>query len=87
MHPTEGSGEERAADAAVRRRGSCGPKSPAKPLGADTRKVLAEAGYSDAEIDALVSSGAAIEAASLIRAAVGHVATTISCLTLPLRRY
>ena len=35
----------------------------AKPLGADTRKVLAEAGYSDAEIDALVNSGAAIDRA------------------------
>ena len=33
----------------------------AKPLGSDTRKVLAEAGYSDAEIDALVKSGAAID--------------------------
>jgi crotonobetainyl-CoA:carnitine CoA-transferase CaiB-like acyl-CoA transferase len=37
-------------------------ESPAKPLGADTRKVLAEVGYSDAEIDALVSAGAAITA-------------------------
>jgi crotonobetainyl-CoA:carnitine CoA-transferase CaiB-like acyl-CoA transferase len=37
-------------------------ESPAKPLGADTRKVLAEVGYSDAEIDALVASGAAITA-------------------------
>jgi crotonobetainyl-CoA:carnitine CoA-transferase CaiB-like acyl-CoA transferase len=37
-------------------------ESPAKPLGADTRKVLAEVGYSDAEIDALVTSGAAIAA-------------------------
>ena len=36
-------------------------ESLAKPLGSDTRKVLAEAGYSDAEIDALVNSGAAIE--------------------------
>jgi crotonobetainyl-CoA:carnitine CoA-transferase CaiB-like acyl-CoA transferase len=36
-------------------------ESPAQPLGADTRKVLAEAGYSDTEIDALVKSGAAIE--------------------------
>jgi crotonobetainyl-CoA:carnitine CoA-transferase CaiB-like acyl-CoA transferase len=35
-------------------------ESPAKPLGADTRKVLAGVGYSDAEIDALVGSGAAI---------------------------
>jgi len=36
-------------------------ESPAKPLGSDTRKVLAEAGYSNEEIDALVNSGAAIE--------------------------
>jgi crotonobetainyl-CoA:carnitine CoA-transferase CaiB-like acyl-CoA transferase len=36
-------------------------ESPARPLGSDTRRVLAEAGYSDAEIDALVNSGAAIE--------------------------
>jgi crotonobetainyl-CoA:carnitine CoA-transferase CaiB-like acyl-CoA transferase len=36
-------------------------QSPAKPLGSDTRKVLAEAGYSDAEIDALVKTGAAID--------------------------
>jgi crotonobetainyl-CoA:carnitine CoA-transferase CaiB-like acyl-CoA transferase len=34
--------------------------SPAQPLGADTRKVLAEVGYSDAEIDALIASGAAM---------------------------
>jgi hypothetical protein len=31
-------------------------------MGSDTRKVLAEAGYSDAEIDDLVRLGAAIEA-------------------------
>jgi crotonobetainyl-CoA:carnitine CoA-transferase CaiB-like acyl-CoA transferase len=37
-------------------------ESPAKPLGADTRNVLAEVGYSDAEIDALISAGAAITA-------------------------
>jgi crotonobetainyl-CoA:carnitine CoA-transferase CaiB-like acyl-CoA transferase len=37
-------------------------ESPAKPLGADTRKVLVEAGYSVAEIDALVASGVAITA-------------------------
>jgi len=36
-------------------------ESPAQPLGWDTRKVLAEAGYSGAEIEALVRSGAAIE--------------------------
>ncbi len=36
-------------------------ESPAQPLGSDTRKVLAEAGYSDAEIDELVRSGAAID--------------------------
>jgi crotonobetainyl-CoA:carnitine CoA-transferase CaiB-like acyl-CoA transferase len=36
-------------------------ESDAKQLGADTRAVLAEVGYSDAEIDALVRSGAAIE--------------------------
>src|SRR5262249_52472818 len=36
-------------------------ESSAKPLGTDTRKVLAEVGYSDAEIEALVNSGAAIE--------------------------
>src|SRR5262245_13532249 len=36
-------------------------ESPAKLLGADTRKVLAESGYSDAEIDILVNAGAAIE--------------------------
>ena len=35
--------------------------SPAKPLGADTRAVLTEAGYSDAEIDDLVRTGAAVE--------------------------
>jgi crotonobetainyl-CoA:carnitine CoA-transferase CaiB-like acyl-CoA transferase len=38
-------------------------ESPALPMGSDTRKVLAEVGYSDAEIDDLVKSGAAIEAA------------------------
>jgi crotonobetainyl-CoA:carnitine CoA-transferase CaiB-like acyl-CoA transferase len=36
-------------------------ESPALPLGADTRQVLVEVGYSDAEVDALVGSGAAIE--------------------------
>ena len=36
-------------------------QSSAKPLGSDTRKVLAEAGYSDAAIDALVKTGAAID--------------------------
>jgi crotonobetainyl-CoA:carnitine CoA-transferase CaiB-like acyl-CoA transferase len=36
-------------------------ESQAQPLGADTRKVLAESGYSDAEIDALIGSGAAVE--------------------------
>jgi hypothetical protein len=35
------------------------PGAPARPIGADTRAVLGEAGYSDAEIDALVASGAA----------------------------
>ncbi|MBX9774855.1 MAG: CoA transferase [Xanthobacteraceae bacterium] len=37
-------------------------ESPAKPLGADTRQVLAEVGYSVAEIDALVRDGVAITA-------------------------
>jgi len=36
-------------------------QSLARALGSDTRKVLAEAGYSDAEIDGLVRSGAAID--------------------------
>jgi crotonobetainyl-CoA:carnitine CoA-transferase CaiB-like acyl-CoA transferase len=36
-------------------------QSQAKPLGADTRAVLMETGYSPAEIDALVSAGAAVE--------------------------
>ena len=35
--------------------------SAAKPLGADTRAVLAEAGYSGAEIDDLIRSGAAVD--------------------------
>ncbi|HZO45309.1 MAG TPA: CoA transferase [Xanthobacteraceae bacterium] len=38
-------------------------ETPALPMGSDTRKVLAEAGYSDTEIDDLVRSGAAVEAA------------------------
>jgi len=36
-----------------------GPKGPAPKLGEHTRAVLAQLGYSDAEIDALLSSGAA----------------------------
>jgi crotonobetainyl-CoA:carnitine CoA-transferase CaiB-like acyl-CoA transferase len=35
------------------------PGAPARPIGADTRAVLGEAGYSEAEIDALIASGAA----------------------------
>jgi crotonobetainyl-CoA:carnitine CoA-transferase CaiB-like acyl-CoA transferase len=35
------------------------PKGPAPKAGEHTRAVLAQAGYSDAEIDALYSSGAA----------------------------
>jgi crotonobetainyl-CoA:carnitine CoA-transferase CaiB-like acyl-CoA transferase len=37
------------------------PGPPARPLGADTREVLQEAGYSAAEIDALITTGAARE--------------------------
>jgi crotonobetainyl-CoA:carnitine CoA-transferase CaiB-like acyl-CoA transferase len=36
-----------------------GPKGPAPKLGQHTREVLAEAGYADAEIDALIAEGAA----------------------------
>ncbi|HWE98568.1 MAG TPA: CoA transferase [Caulobacteraceae bacterium] len=35
-----------------------GPRRPAPALGADTREVLRQAGYSDAEVERLVSSGA-----------------------------
>lgn len=39
------------------------PGLPARPLGADTRAVLQESGYSAAEIDALIATGAARTAA------------------------
>ena len=38
--------------------------TPAAPVGADTRAVLAEASFSDAEIDALVSQGVVVTAAT-----------------------
>ena len=38
-----------------------GPRHPAPDLGADTRLVLGEAGYSEAEIDDLVARGAVVE--------------------------
>ena len=37
------------------------PAAPSRPLGADTRAVLAEAGYSAGEVEALIGSGAAAE--------------------------
>ena len=40
-----------------------GPTRPAPPLGAHTAEILGEVGYSRAEIDKLVSSGAAVSAA------------------------
>jgi crotonobetainyl-CoA:carnitine CoA-transferase CaiB-like acyl-CoA transferase len=40
------------------------PGHPARPLGWDTRAVLREAGYSPAEIDALIASGAARQASA-----------------------
>ena len=39
------------------------PAGPGPALGEHTREVLAAAGYSDAEIDSLIESGAAAEAA------------------------
>ena len=38
-----------------------GPKAPAPECGADSRDLLAETGYSDAEIDALLASGSVVQ--------------------------
>jgi crotonobetainyl-CoA:carnitine CoA-transferase CaiB-like acyl-CoA transferase len=38
-----------------------GPRHPAPELGADTRRVLGETGYSEAEIDELAAQGAIAE--------------------------
>jgi crotonobetainyl-CoA:carnitine CoA-transferase CaiB-like acyl-CoA transferase len=57
-HPT--AGEVHNIGVSVKLQGTPGRIEKAAPLlGADTREVLAEAGYSDAEIDELLKSGAA----------------------------
>jgi crotonobetainyl-CoA:carnitine CoA-transferase CaiB-like acyl-CoA transferase len=59
-HPTEG----RVKRTALPNRFSGGEREdemPAPRLGADTRAVLAEAGYGSAQIDAMIAEGAAQE--------------------------